>query len=140
MGAAAAPQAGAVASARSNRQRQQAALSQINRPVSGSRRCQRAWWLMYSRRDADDLSGRSPGRVSAAGGDGLRGAGGRYFIYAIKIRGTKAGRCIDDPASRREPSGLAWGLYAPDSLWRPIHGYGEYPCTDQVREGHSAAG
>ncbi len=35
-------------------------------------------------RDADDLPGRSPGRVSAAGGDGLRGAGGRDFIDAIK--------------------------------------------------------
>ncbi len=38
-----------------------------------------------------------------AGRDGLRGAGGRYFIGAIKKRGTKAGHSFDDPASHREP-------------------------------------
>ncbi len=71
LGAAAAPQAGAVASAglASRRTAPVGRTISNNRPVSGSRRCQRAWWLMYSRRDADNLSGRSPGRVSAAGGD-----------------------------------------------------------------------
>ncbi len=72
--------------------------------------------------------------------DGLRRAGGRDFIDAIKKRGTKAGHSFDDPASRREPSRLAWGRYAPGSLWRPIQGYGGYPYHCQVREGHSAAG
>ncbi len=43
-------------------------------------------------------------RRSGDGRDGLRRAGGRDFIDAIKKRGTKAGHSFDDPASHREPS------------------------------------
>ncbi len=38
------------------------------------------------------------------GCDGLCGAGGCDYNDAIKKRGTKAGRRINDPASHREPS------------------------------------
>ncbi len=51
--------------------------------------------------------------LGIVGGDGLRDAGVRDFIYANKERGTTAGRSFDDPASHREPSGRRGGYMRP---------------------------
>ncbi len=150
MGAAAAPQAGAVASA--GTPPTSLPTAPVGRTISnkphrlGISPLPARMVVDVQPRDSDDLSGRSPGR--ATGGDPGTGATGCAAPVGVissmpsKNAGLRQDTALMIPRVIGSRHLGGWQHEPGDSrgsLWRPIQGYRSNSCTGQVREGHSAA-